>query len=155
VVTVNYEFFDNQTVGSARNLVDELRSGSRPVPTRGAPLCSFRQTERQIAGFFDAETLAPDAVSSGGPTEAGIRLALDRGDTVPSYATNDGGGAVEAGAASSSEQPTSSHDAPLPTAESDASATPAGDAEAKTTPAETPKTGPAGRARKSAPKKED
>src|ERR1051325_1791578 len=53
VVTVNYEFFDNQSVESATQLVDALRAGQRPVPTRGAPLCSFRQIERQIAGFFD------------------------------------------------------------------------------------------------------
>ena len=44
VVTVNYEFFDNQTrrVG-ARDLVSQLRAGERPVPTRGAPLCTFKQ----------------------------------------------------------------------------------------------------------------
>jgi NADH-quinone oxidoreductase subunit E len=86
VVTVNYEFFDNQTVGSARNIVSQLQSGERPLPTRGAPLCTFKQIERQIAGFHDAETLAPEAVSTGGPTEAGVKLAIERGDTAPSYA---------------------------------------------------------------------
>ena len=53
VVTVNYEFFDNQTVDSAVELVGELRAGSRPLPTRGAPLCSFKEISRQIAGFVD------------------------------------------------------------------------------------------------------
>src|SRR5664279_2202681 len=43
VLTVNYEFFDNQTIESARNVVDQLRSGGRPDPSRGAPLCSFKQ----------------------------------------------------------------------------------------------------------------
>src|SRR3954469_14028384 len=51
VLTVNYEFFDNQTVESARELVGALRSGELPLPTRGAPLCTFREIERQIAGF--------------------------------------------------------------------------------------------------------
>ena len=58
VVTVNYEFFDNQTVGSAMALVRRLRAGERPMPTRGAPLCTFREIERQIAGFFDARAEA-------------------------------------------------------------------------------------------------
>ena len=56
MLTVNYEFFDNQTVGSARNIVSQLRAGERPMPTRGAPLCSFKQIERQIAGLFTDET---------------------------------------------------------------------------------------------------
>jgi NADH-quinone oxidoreductase subunit E len=155
VVTVNYEFFDNQTVGSARNIVDELRSGSRPVPTRGAPLCTLRQIERQVAGFFDEQSLAQDAPSGGVPTEVGVKLALERGDTAPSYATQDGGGAAGSPAAHTSDQPTSAHDAPLRTAESDGSATPAGATEAKSTPAETPKAAPAKRVRKTSAKKED
>jgi len=88
VVTVNYEFFDNQTVESARHLVSELQRGERPQPTRGAPLCTFKQIERQIAGFHDATALAPDAVSSGAPTEIGVKLAIERGDTAPSYAVD-------------------------------------------------------------------
>ena len=36
VVMVNWEFFDNQTLSSARDLVDGLRAGQPPVPTRGA-----------------------------------------------------------------------------------------------------------------------
>jgi NADH-quinone oxidoreductase subunit E len=86
VVTVNYEFFDNQTVDSAQQLVGALRNGERPAPSRGAPICTFKQIERQIAGFFTDETLALDANGSGGPTEVGVRLAVDRGDTAPSYA---------------------------------------------------------------------
>jgi NADH-quinone oxidoreductase subunit E len=85
VVTVNYEFFDNRTVGSAVDLVRQLRAGQRPQPTRGAPLCTFRQIERQVAGFFDSETAAPDANGSGTPTEVGVRLAVDKGESAPSY----------------------------------------------------------------------
>ena len=36
VLQVNYEFFDNQTVESAQALVEALRRGERPLPTRGA-----------------------------------------------------------------------------------------------------------------------
>src|SRR4051794_3261348 len=62
VLTVNYEFFDNQTVGTARNVVSQLRNGDRPEPSRGAPLCTFKQISRQIAGFFDdADAVALEA----------------------------------------------------------------------------------------------
>jgi NADH-quinone oxidoreductase subunit E len=125
VVTVNYEFFDNQSVESATDLVTELRAGKRPLPSRGAPLCSFKQISRQIAGFFDAETLAPDAVGSGVPTEIGVRLAIQRGDTPPSYAARDsrssGAAAAERASSASGQQPTSEHDAPLSTSASDPS----------------------------------
>jgi NADH-quinone oxidoreductase subunit E len=92
VLTVNYEFFDNQTVDGAREIVDRLRAGDRPLPTRGAPLCTFKQIERQIAGLFDDETLAPESVSGGTPTEVGVKLAIQRGDTAPSYAVDEAGG---------------------------------------------------------------
>ena len=46
VVMVNWEFFDNQTPESARSLVDSLRSGERVSPSRGAALCTFRETAR-------------------------------------------------------------------------------------------------------------
>jgi NADH-quinone oxidoreductase subunit E len=125
VVTVNYEFFDNQTVSSARNIVDELRSGGVPTPTRGAPLCTFKQIERQIAGFFDEKAYAQDAPTSGGPTEIGVKVAIDRGESAPSYAASTsgttGGPGASASTAKSSKQPTSSHDAPLKTAKSDPS----------------------------------
>ncbi len=120
VVTVNYEFFDNQSVGSARNIVSQLRNGARPDPTRGAPLCTFKQISRQIAGFFDDEAaFAPDANGTGVPTERGVRLAVERGDIAPSYAASDRDDAEHAERAASDGQPTSQHDAPLSTAESD------------------------------------
>ena len=85
VVTVNYEFFDNQTVDSAKALATELRNGGKPTPTRGAPLCSFKQISRQIAGFFDEQTFAPEAPSIGTPGEAGVKLAAARGENAPAY----------------------------------------------------------------------
>jgi len=91
VVTVNYEFFDNQTVGSARSLVSELKNGTHPQPSRGGALCSFKQIERQIAGFFDEQTLAQDAISGGTPTEVGVKLAVERGESAPGYPVQSAG----------------------------------------------------------------
>ena len=127
VVTVNYEFFDNQTVDSARDIVDRLKAGERPLPTRGAPLCTFREIERQIAGFHDDAALAPDANGTGVPTEIGVKLAIERGDTAPSYAVeNQPAPAKKAPAkkapakkAPAQKQQSSAHDAPLKTAGSD------------------------------------
>jgi NADH-quinone oxidoreductase subunit E len=128
VVTVNYEFFDNQSESSALALVQQLRNGGSPLPTRGAPLCTFKQISRQIAGFFDdVSAFAPDANGTGVPTEVGVKLAIERGDTAPSYATSDQGSG-DGGLFAEPEratQPkarggkTSAHDAPLETVESD------------------------------------
>jgi NADH-quinone oxidoreductase subunit E len=85
VVTVNYEFFDQQTPESASEVVSELRAGRRPLPTRGAPLCSFREISRQLAGFPDERPDALDAGPAGEPTLVGNRLAVRRGETAPAY----------------------------------------------------------------------
>ncbi len=85
VVTVNYEFFDQQTTGSASALVSQLQAGQRPLPTRGAPLCSFREISRQLAGFMDEREGALDAGPAGEPTLVGNRLAVQRGETAPPY----------------------------------------------------------------------
>jgi len=55
VVTVNYEFFDNQTVASAERIVDDLARGDRPMPTRGEALKTFKEIERELAGFSGSE----------------------------------------------------------------------------------------------------
>lgn len=76
VVMVNWEFFDDQTVARARALVDGLRTGTAPSPTRGAPLLPFRETARLLAGFDDARSGAVAASGVGGePTLAGLRKA--------------------------------------------------------------------------------
>jgi NADH-quinone oxidoreductase E subunit len=85
VVTVNYEFFDQQTTDSATELVEELRTGRRPLPTRGAPLCTFKEISRQLAGFIDERPGAVDAGPAGEPTLIGTRLAVERGETAPAY----------------------------------------------------------------------
>jgi NADH-quinone oxidoreductase subunit E len=88
VVTVDYEFYDQQDVDSARELVAALRRGEKPPPTRGAPLTDFRGVSRQLAGFSQhsdaaAERAAIDAPSAGGPTLVGLRLAAERGEQAP------------------------------------------------------------------------
>lgn len=83
VLQVNYEYFDNQSVASAEELVDALRRGERPAPTRGAPLTDLRTVELELAGIL------PDLDSSvTGPSQAvetlrGTQLAADRGWAAP------------------------------------------------------------------------
>jgi NADH-quinone oxidoreductase subunit E len=71
-VMVNWEFFDNQTPESAVALVDDLRSGDLPMPTRGASLCSFKQVSRILAGFPDGR--ADEGPSAGAASLAGLRI---------------------------------------------------------------------------------
>ncbi|MFD3512641.1 NADH-quinone oxidoreductase subunit NuoE [Streptomyces sp. NPDC058657] len=76
VVMVNWEFFDNQTPESAKQLVDDLRAGRPVEPTRGAPLCTYKETARILAGFPDERPGAVEA--SGGAGHAsllGLKLA--------------------------------------------------------------------------------
>ncbi|BBY17041.1 NADH-quinone oxidoreductase subunit NuoE [Mycolicibacterium litorale] len=82
VVMVNWEFFDNQTPVSARELVDELRAGRSVTPTRGAPLCTFRETARTLAGLSDPGAVA-DSVATGEATLAGLRVARANGMSAP------------------------------------------------------------------------
>ena len=92
VVMVNWEFFDNQTVESARRLVDELRAGAEVSPTRGAPLCTFKETARILAGFPDAREGA--VAASGGAGHASLTgLRLAKGETAPARVVHprDGG----------------------------------------------------------------
>ncbi|MDV6013185.1 NADH-quinone oxidoreductase subunit NuoE [Haloechinothrix sp. LS1_15] len=86
VVQVNYEYFDKQSPESAVELVDALRRGERPEPTRGAPLTDFRSAELQLAGFFpegdrfEADVDVPTAAEE---TTRGARMAEDQGWTAP------------------------------------------------------------------------
>jgi NADH-quinone oxidoreductase subunit E len=117
VVTVNYEFFDNQTPAAALDLVGKLRAGDRPLPSRGAPLCSFREIERQIAGFLDPRPEALESVAAGAPTKVGVLLAAERGEQAPPYPGRPAATSTPEPAAM--PRPTSANDAPLQTAESD------------------------------------
>ena len=71
---VNWEFFDNQTPRVARSeLVDDLRAGepADADPRRG-PLCTFKETERVLAGFPD-ERRAERRRAPAAATLAGLR----------------------------------------------------------------------------------
>ena len=82
VVMVNWEFFDNQTPDSAVELVSRLERGEDVAPTRGPEtLPTFRQNERLLAGFEDG--LADEGVGAGEPSLLGLRIARERGWTVP------------------------------------------------------------------------
>jgi NADH-quinone oxidoreductase subunit E len=87
VLTVDYEFFDRQTVDSALEIVDALRRGEKPHPTRGAPLTDFRRVELLLAGFFDSPELGGAAANAGPSADeatlAGARLAEERNWTAP------------------------------------------------------------------------
>lgn len=90
VVMINWEFFDNQTPESARGLVDALRSHSEVVPTRGASLCTFKETERILAGFPDDRLGAVHAGGNpGAPTLAGLRIAREMGMSAPDVPDHD------------------------------------------------------------------
>ncbi len=86
VVMVNWEFHDDQTPASARQLVDDLRAGVPVAPTRGPDRqCTFKEMSRVLAGFPDG--LATQGVQAGPATLAGFTLAQERGETVPEYAS--------------------------------------------------------------------
>jgi NADH-quinone oxidoreductase subunit E len=80
VVMVNWEFFDDMTPQSARELVDGLRSGADVKPTRGAPrLCTWKQASKILAGFPDGQ--AAEGHTAGHATLAGLRIAKEQGWT--------------------------------------------------------------------------
>jgi NADH-quinone oxidoreductase subunit E len=85
VVMVNWEFYDNMTPQSARDLVDALRAGQPPAPSRGAArLATWKQAARILAGFPDGQ--ATTGRTAGHPTLAGLRIAKEHG-----WAPEDGG----------------------------------------------------------------
>jgi NADH-quinone oxidoreductase subunit E len=99
VVMVNWEFFDNMTPQSARDLVDGLRSGADVAPVRGAPrLCTWKQASRILAGFPDDQ--AAGGHTAGAPTLAGLRIAKDQQGWRPEY-----GGPGDTGSNAESEVP--------------------------------------------------
>ncbi|MCW2543645.1 MAG: nuoE [Frankiales bacterium] len=82
VMTVNWEFYDNQTPQSARDLVDALRAGNPPAPTRGpAELTTFKEVSRVLAGFNDGR--GKEGLAAGPATLVGLEIAKQRGDSAP------------------------------------------------------------------------
>ena len=76
VVMANWEFYDNQTVESAKALVDGARAGNPPAPTRGPNrLVTYKEASAVLAGLDDG--LANEGVQAGEPTLLGLKLAKE------------------------------------------------------------------------------
>jgi NADH-quinone oxidoreductase subunit E len=85
VMTVNYEYFDKVQADDAVRIVEQLRAGERPVPDRGARLCTRAEMSLQLAGFADEREGALGDGPAGEPTLAGVRLADRHGISVPGF----------------------------------------------------------------------
>jgi NADH-quinone oxidoreductase subunit E len=81
VMTVNWEFMDNQTPESAVRLVDELRAGRPVLSTRGPRICTWREAERVLAGFPDDR--ADEGPAAGPATLLGLQIAREKGWSAP------------------------------------------------------------------------
>jgi NADH-quinone oxidoreductase subunit E len=78
VVMVNWEFFDNQSPQSVRDLVDAARAGNPPAPTRGPKtLRTWKQNSEVLAGLSDG--LSGEGVSAGPATLLGLKIAKEGG----------------------------------------------------------------------------
>ena len=87
VVMVNWEFFDNMTPESARQLTDDLRGGEPVTPSRGPRrVCTWPQASRILAGFPDGQAAAGPA--AGPATLVGLELAKERGWSAPEAPEN-------------------------------------------------------------------
>lgn len=119
VIMVNWEFFDNQTPSSARDLVDSLRAGDDVVPSRGAPLCSFKETARILAGLPDDRPITADGQVPTA-TLAGLRVAKELGmeapapDAVPAAPTKDSDGTKPEAVATAKDEPAPAPSATVP-----------------------------------------
>ena len=77
VVMANWEFYDNQTVESAKALVDGARNGNPPAPTRGPnKLPTWKENSAVLAGLDDGR--ATEGIQAGEPTLLGLKIAKGR-----------------------------------------------------------------------------
>ncbi|MGA5463803.1 NADH-quinone oxidoreductase subunit NuoE [Mycobacterium sp. NPDC050041] len=128
VVMVNWEFFDNQTPSSARDMVDGLRSGTPPEPTRGAPLCTFRETARTLAGLGEPRAAAGAA---GAATLAGLHVAHEHAMTAPAPTAAEGRPPTGAAGSAAPDSVETTRDEPAP---APSATVPAESGTAETTP---------------------
>ena len=76
VVMANWEFYDNQTVQSSKDLVDSMRQGNPTPPTRGPKsLPTWKENSAVLAGINDGR--ANEGVQAGEPTLLGLKLAKE------------------------------------------------------------------------------
>jgi NADH-quinone oxidoreductase subunit E len=108
VMTVNWEFFDNQTPESAVEVVDRLRAGEAVQATRGATITSWREAERVIAGFEDG--LVDEGPTAAGASLAGLEIAKVRGWAAPAYGDASTGSTDDASTGSTDAASTGSTD---------------------------------------------
>ena len=74
VVMANWEFYDNQTVSSAKDLVDAMRAGNPPAPTRGPnTLPTWKENSAVLAGLNDGR--ANEGIQAGEPSLLGLKLS--------------------------------------------------------------------------------
>ena len=86
VVTVNYDFaIDQATPDAAVTMVEQLRAGERPMPSRGARICSLREMSMQLAGFPDPRAEALADGPAGPPSLRGVTLAQEHGIAVAGF----------------------------------------------------------------------
>ena len=77
VVMANWEFYDNQTVQSAKDLVDAMRSGNPPAPTRGPnTLPTWKENSAVLAGLNDGR--ANEGTQAGEPSLLGLKLSKEQ-----------------------------------------------------------------------------
>jgi len=76
VVMANWEFYDNQDVSSAKELVDSMRSGNPKPPTRGPDsLVTWKEASAVLAGINDGK--ANEGLQAGTPTLLGLKLSKE------------------------------------------------------------------------------
>lgn len=76
VVMANWEFYDNQDVESAKDLVDSMRTGSPKPPTRGPnSLVTWKEASAVLAGLNDGK--ANEGLQAGESTLLGLRLSRE------------------------------------------------------------------------------
>jgi len=74
VVMANWEFYDNQTVQSAKDLVDSMRAGNPPAPTRGPDsLPTWKENSAVLAGLSDGR--AHEGIQAGEPSLLGLKIS--------------------------------------------------------------------------------
>ena len=76
VVMANWEFYDNQNVESAKDLVDSMRKGTPKPPTRGPnTLVTWKEASAVLAGINDGK--ANEGLQAGEPTLLGLKLSKE------------------------------------------------------------------------------
>jgi NADH-quinone oxidoreductase subunit E len=76
VVMANWEFYDNQNVERAKDLVDSMRKGTPKPPTRGPnSLVTWKEASAVLAGLSDGK--ANEGLQAGEPTLLGLKLSKE------------------------------------------------------------------------------